>query len=90
MEPAAVRADGPAAEAAPAAAPLNAEAARGFHDIGEVWIEIGHRLSRQDLVREGRDLLTHAEQWLRDLPVSIARSIVHESVPPLLPSSAGS
>ena len=69
---------------------LSAEAARGFHDIGEVWIEIGHRLSRQDLVREGRDLLTHAEQWIRDLHVSIERSIVNESVPPLLPSIAGS
>ena len=67
----------------------NAEAARGFHDLGEVWIELGRKLHDARLEKEGRDMLQDAAAMKKDMASAIDRSIDRSKQPPYVPAVAG-
>ncbi|HTT19912.1 MAG TPA: hypothetical protein VMG82_13250 [Candidatus Sulfotelmatobacter sp.] len=67
----------------------NAEAARGFHDLGEVWVEMGHKLRDASLEKRGRETLQEAAEMKRDLDAAIERSIDRSKQPPYIPAVAG-
>ncbi len=67
----------------------SAEDLRGFADLGEVWISIGKKLARQDLVKEGEALVRESAELKEDMYTSIEKSILHDLVPPHLPGVAG-
>src|SRR5207302_9600884 len=60
----------------------NAEAARGFHDLGEVWVEMGRKLRDAHLDREGRDMLEESAEFRKEMDSAIDRSIDHAHQPP--------
>ncbi|MFN7992514.1 MAG: hypothetical protein U0Q18_02890 [Bryobacteraceae bacterium] len=65
------------------------EAARGFHDLGEVWVRIGKSTSQQELTSWGEELLKQAKSLESDIQNAIARSMVRDLQPAWLPSIAG-
>jgi hypothetical protein len=67
----------------------NAEAARGFHDIGEVWVEMGRKLKDAHLEKQGGDTLLESAEMKKDMESSIERSIVNTPQPPYIPAVAG-
>src|SRR5215467_11105039 len=67
----------------------NAEAARGFHDLGEVWIEKGRRLHDEHLEKQGRDALLESAEMKKDMQSAIDRSMDHTKQPPYVPAVAG-
>lgn len=67
----------------------NAEAARGFHDLGEAWIEMGQAASDAHLVAEGQRLLEDSQGMKRDMEAAIAKSIDRSQTPPYIPAVAG-
>ncbi|HTS37348.1 MAG TPA: hypothetical protein VMH04_16845 [Candidatus Solibacter sp.] len=67
----------------------NAEAARGFHDLGEVWVEMGQKLHDAHLERTGRDVLLESTEMKKDLESAIDKSIDHSQQPPYVPAVAG-
>lgn len=67
----------------------NAEASRGFHDLGEAWIEMGHKLSDTHLVTEGHQLLQESTDMKKDMEAAIEKSIDRTQNPPYLPAVAG-
>jgi hypothetical protein len=67
----------------------NAEAARGFHDLGEVWVEMSHRLRDEHLEKQGRDALLESAEMKKDLQSAIDRSINPGEQPPYVPAVAG-
>jgi hypothetical protein len=67
----------------------NAEAARGFHDLGEVWVEMGHKFHDARLEERGRDLLQESAAMKKDMDSAIDRSIDRGKEPPYVPAVAG-
>ena len=67
----------------------NAEAARGFHDLGEVWVEMGHKAGDAGLEKLGRDSLLESAEMKKDMESAIDRSIDHTRQPPYVPAVAG-
>ncbi|HXJ88308.1 MAG TPA: hypothetical protein VMS18_15915 [Candidatus Binatia bacterium] len=67
----------------------NAEAARGFHDLGEVWVEMGRKLRDATLEKRGCDTLQQAAEMKKDLDSAIERSIDRSKQPPYVPAVAG-
>ncbi len=67
----------------------NAEAARGFHDLGEVWVKMGGSLKDAHLAKVGRDMLAESEAMKKDMLSAIARSVDRTKIPPYVPAVAG-
>lgn len=67
----------------------NGEAARGFHDLGEVWVEMGRKLGDANLEKEGQDALLESAEMKKDMESAIERSIDHSQQPPYVPAVAG-
>jgi hypothetical protein len=67
----------------------NGEAARGFHDLGNVWISIGSKTGNSSLQAEGRRMLQESEAMKKDMSVAIDKSIVWTQKPPYMPAVAG-
>jgi hypothetical protein len=67
----------------------NAEAARGFHDLGEVWVEMGGKLRDPHLEKEGRAMLQESLEMKKDMDSAIDRSIDRTQQPPYVPAVAG-
>lgn len=67
----------------------NAEAARGFHDLGQVWIEMGRKHSDEGLESQGRRMLQESEDMKKDLNASLERSVDRKQNPAYLPAVAG-
>src|SRR4029077_8702236 len=67
----------------------NAEAARGFHDLGEVWIEMGRKIHDAHLEAEGRAMLQESADMKKDMDSAIDRSIDRTQQPPYVPAVAG-
>jgi hypothetical protein len=67
----------------------NAEAARGLHDLGEVWVEMGRKLGDADLETSGRDALLASAEMKKDMESAVDRSIDHSRQPAYVPAVAG-
>lgn len=67
----------------------NAEAARGFHDLGQVWIEVGRKHSDEALELQGRRMLQESEDMKKDLNAAIEKSVDRKQNPAYLPAVAG-
>jgi hypothetical protein len=67
----------------------NAEAARGFHDLGEVWIGMGRELHDARLKKEGETMLQESVGLKKDMDSTIQRSIDGTKRPPYVPAVAG-
>src|SRR5215467_11940554 len=67
----------------------NAEAARGFHDLGEVWVEMGRKLGDVRLEEKGRDMLQESAAMKKDIDSAIDRSMDRNKQPPYVPAVAG-
>jgi hypothetical protein len=67
----------------------NAEAARGFHDLGQVWIEMGRKHADEALELRGRGMLQESEDMKRDLNATIEKSVDRKQTPAYLPAVAG-
>jgi hypothetical protein len=67
----------------------NAEAARGFHDLGQVWIDIGRKHSDEALESQGRRMLQESEGMKKDMNAAIEKSVDRAQNPPYLPAVAG-
>lgn len=67
----------------------NAEAARGFHDLGKAWIEMGRRAADARLVSEGKRLIVEADSMKKDMETAIAKSVDRTQQPPYIPAVAG-
>ncbi len=65
------------------------EAARGFRDLGRVWIQIGKKTRSAELVNWGEDLLRESDQLQTDIQTAISRSLLHDGAETILPSIAG-
>jgi hypothetical protein len=66
----------------------NAEAARGFHDLGLVWIEIARKHSDEALELRGREMVQESEDMKNDLNAAIAKSVDRKQTPAYLPAVA--
>jgi hypothetical protein len=67
----------------------NAEAARGFHDLGQVWIEVARMHSDEALELRGRGMLQEAQDMKKDMDAAIAKSVDRKQTPAYLPAVAG-
>jgi hypothetical protein len=67
----------------------NAEASRGFHDLGQAWIELGKRTSDAALSKTGARLVQEAEAMKKDLFTSMAKSVDRKQNPPYMPAVVG-
>ena len=67
----------------------NAEAARGFHDLGEVWIEMGGKLKNAALEKRGRELLQESAAMKKDMIDAMDKSVDRTQDPPYMPAVAG-
>jgi hypothetical protein len=67
----------------------NAETARGFHDLGQVWIEVGRTHSDEALELQGRRMLQESEDMKKDLNAAIEKSVDRKQNPAYLPAVAG-
>ncbi len=67
----------------------SSEVCRGFHDLGQVWAEIGRKTSDADLKNRGTMLIQEAEAVKKDLHASIEKSIDYNQDPAYLPAIAG-
>jgi hypothetical protein len=65
------------------------EAARGFQDLGEVWIRIGEQRKNEELVAWGERLVREAQDLRSDIQKAIARSLLRVDGETILPSIAG-
>lgn len=67
----------------------NAEAARGFHDLGEVWVKLGRKNSDEALELRGRGMLQESESMKKDMDAAIEKSVDRKQTPAYLPAVAG-
>jgi hypothetical protein len=67
----------------------NADACRGFIDVGQVFVEIGENTSNSELVDVGRGMIEEADEMKKDLYTSMQRSMRTDVDPPALPAVAG-
>lgn len=67
----------------------SAEAARGFLELGQVWMRIGAQRRDAGLEQRGRRLRDEGTSLERDLQTSIRRSLLHVGGETILPTIAG-
>ncbi len=67
----------------------NAEAARGLHDLGEVWIEMGRKAGDAHLTRLGQGMLRESAAMRNDMRSAMDRSVDRSKTPPYMPAVAG-
>jgi len=67
----------------------NAEASRGFHDLGRVWIELGKKTSDVALAKAGARLVQEAAAMKKDLFTSMGKSVDRKQNPPYMPAVVG-
>lgn len=67
----------------------NAEASRGFRDLGEAWTGMGRKLSDTSLQNEGARLIQEADAMKKDLYVAIEKSIDRTQNPPYMAAVVG-
>lgn len=67
----------------------NAEAARGFHDLGEAWLSIAQKSHDHALESQARHLLEQSVVLRTDMEAAIEHSIDHTQSPPYVPAVAG-
>ncbi len=65
------------------------EAARGFRDLGRVWIKIGEKTNSADLTSWGQRLVRESEELQADIQTAISRSLLKQDGETILPSIAG-
>jgi len=65
------------------------EAARGFQDLGEVWIAAASETSNPELRQWGLSLVREAAALRADIARSVERSILQVQGKPMLPAIAG-
>lgn len=65
------------------------EAARGFQDLGEVWIAAAQETSNPELAQWGQSLVREAAALRGDIARSVERSILVVDGKPMLPAIAG-
>jgi hypothetical protein len=67
----------------------SSEAARGFRDLGDVWVQIGKARHDTSLATWGERLGRESQELSADLQRSIQRTLLPDSQPPCLPVIAG-
>lgn len=67
----------------------NAEAARGFHDLGEAFLKIARKSGDKALGAKAQRLLDESVVLRKDMELAIERSIDHTQTPPYVPAVAG-
>jgi hypothetical protein len=67
----------------------NAEASRGFRDLGEAWVAMGRKLKDTALEKQGQSLLEESAAMKKDLYTAIERSVDRSQSPPYLPAVVG-
>jgi hypothetical protein len=67
----------------------NAEAARGFHDIGEAWLTMANKLHDHVLEAKARNLLAQSSVLRKDMESAMQRSIDGTQSPAYVPAVAG-
>ena len=67
----------------------SATACRGFQDLGQVFIDIGRKISDAGLENEGKKIIREAGDIKKDLYAGIQRSIRTDQDPPYLPPVPG-
>lgn len=65
------------------------EAARGFRDLGHVWIRIGNKTGNVELASFGRRLVREAAELRADIQTAISRSMLNYNGETVLPAIAG-
>jgi len=65
------------------------EAARGFHDLGRVWMKIGAQKKSAELTTWGKRLVRESEELQTDIQTTISRSLLNLDGETILPSIAG-
>jgi hypothetical protein len=66
----------------------NAEAARGFKDLGQVWSEIGRKINASEMETEGERMLRESDAMREDLFSALEKSIDYSQDPPYMPAVA--
>lgn len=66
------------------------EAARGFRDLGNVWVKIGKDKSRNDLIEWGNQLQSEASELAVDITKAIEKSMLNIAGEKIIPSIANS
>jgi len=67
----------------------SAEAARGFKDLGNVWVRAGKQRKNADLVAWGERLIRESKELQADIQNAISRSLLKVNGETILPSIAG-
>jgi len=62
---------------------------RGFRDLGQVFEEVGSKVSDTKMISIGREMLKESEQIEKDLHTAIKKSTNKIKDPPFLPNYAG-
>ena len=65
------------------------ETARGFHDLGEVWVRIGKNRKDAELTAWGGSLIRESGTLLSDIQSAISKSLLKIDGETILPSIAG-
>ena len=65
------------------------EAARGFHDLGGVWVRIGKTTKNSELIAWGASLIRESGSLQYDIQSSITKSMLKLDGETILPSIAG-
>ena len=65
------------------------EAARGFRDLGRVWVKIGERTKSPELTAWGQRLIRESEELQADIQNAISKSLLTMDGETILPSIAG-
>jgi hypothetical protein len=67
----------------------NAEAARGFHDLGQAWLSIAQKSHDHSLEAQARHLLEQSNVLRTDLEAAFEHSVDRTQSPPYVPAVAG-
>jgi len=65
------------------------EAARGFRDLGRVWVNTGEQTNSARLTSWGRRLIRESDEFQADIQTAISKSLLNVDGETILPSIAG-
>jgi hypothetical protein len=65
------------------------EAARGFRDLGRVWLKVGEQINSPKLIAWGNRLVRESEELQADIQTAISKSLLKIDDETILPSIAG-
>jgi len=65
------------------------EAARGFRDLGQVWMKIGKQRKNAEMAAWGERLIRESKELRTDIQNAISRSLLKDGSETILPSIAG-